>query len=59
MSKRGVVWDREGKMMPNAEGRRLADSFPNSRYRELPDCYTLIPIDQPAALAREIHDFAS
>lgn len=54
-----VVWDAEGKMMPNAEGRRLADSFPNSRYVELPDCYTLIPIDQPQALAREIRQFAA
>lgn len=54
-----VVWDQEGKMMPNAEGRRLAESFPNSRYVELSDCYTLIPIDQPAALAREIGDFAA
>jgi pimeloyl-ACP methyl ester carboxylesterase len=54
-----VVWDEEGKMMPSAEGRRLADAFPNSKYVELPDCYTLIPIDQPQALAREIRQFAS
>jgi pimeloyl-ACP methyl ester carboxylesterase len=53
-----VVWDAEGKMMPGAEGRRLAESFPNSRYVELPDCYTLIPLDQPRALAREISQFA-
>jgi pimeloyl-ACP methyl ester carboxylesterase len=52
-----VVWDEEGTMMPNAEGRRLANSFPNSTYVELPDCYTLIPIDQPRALAREIGRF--
>lgn len=54
-----VVWDEEGTMMPNREGRRLADSFPNSKYVELPDCYTLIPLDQPQALAREIRQFAS
>jgi pimeloyl-ACP methyl ester carboxylesterase len=53
-----VVWDEEGKMMPNEAGRVLADSFPNSRYVELPDCYTLIPEDQPQALAREIRQFA-
>jgi pimeloyl-ACP methyl ester carboxylesterase len=53
-----VVWDEEGKMMPNEAGRTLADSFPNSRYVELPDCYTLIPEDQPQALAREIRQFA-
>jgi pimeloyl-ACP methyl ester carboxylesterase len=53
-----VVWDEEGKMMSNQAGRALADSFPNSRYVELPDCFTLIPEDQPEALAREISRFA-
>lgn len=54
-----VVWDSEGKMMPTAQGRELAAAFPDSRFVELPDCYTLIPLDQPAALAREIGDFAA
>lgn len=54
-----VVWDGEGKMMPNEEGRRLAESFPNSRLVELPDCFTLIPIDQPQRLAAEIRRFAA
>jgi pimeloyl-ACP methyl ester carboxylesterase len=54
-----VVWDEEGTMMPNSEGRRLAESFPNSTYVELPDCYTLIPLDQPQALAREIRQFVA
>jgi pimeloyl-ACP methyl ester carboxylesterase len=53
-----VVWDAEGPMMPNAAGRKLADDFPDSRYVELPDCYTLIPIDEPQALVREIRQFA-
>jgi pimeloyl-ACP methyl ester carboxylesterase len=53
-----VVWDAEGKMMPNEAGRELASAFPNGRYVELPDCYTLIPLDQPEALAREIRQFA-
>jgi len=53
-----VVWDEEGTMMPSSEGRRLAASFPSSTYVELPDCYTLIPIDQPVALAGEIGKFA-
>jgi pimeloyl-ACP methyl ester carboxylesterase len=54
-----VVWDSEGKMMPNDEGRKLARSFADARFVELPDCYTLIPLDQPQALAREIRDFAA
>jgi pimeloyl-ACP methyl ester carboxylesterase len=54
-----VVWDSEGKMMPNEAGRQLADSFPDSRYLELPDCYTLIPEDQPLQLAQAIREFAA
>ncbi len=53
-----VVWDVEGQMMPNEHGRMLAEAFPDSRLVELPDCYTLIPIDQPEALARVIREFA-
>lgn len=53
-----VVWDAEGKMMPVDEGRRLAESFDRCTYVELPDCYTLIPLDQPRELARLIRDFA-
>jgi pimeloyl-ACP methyl ester carboxylesterase len=53
-----VVWDSEGKMMPNEQGRRLAASFPSGRLVELPDCYTLIPLDRPLELAAAIHDFA-
>ena len=54
-----VVWDSEGPMMPGAEGRRLAESFPDSRYVKIPDCDTLIPIDQPQRLAAEIAAFAA
>lgn len=54
-----VVWDAEGKMMPGAEGRRLAGAFPHARFVELPDCYTLIPLDQPRALARELRELAA
>ena len=52
-----VVWDREGKMMPNDHGRKLAESFPNARLVEIDDSYTLIPIDRPAELANAIRDF--
>ena len=54
-----VVWDLEGKMMPAEHGRRLAEAFPDSRLVELPDCYTLIPEDQPEELARAIREFAA
>ncbi len=52
-----VVWDSEGKMMPSEQGRQLAASFPDAHFVELPDCFTLIPLDQPEALARETRNF--
>ena len=52
-----VVWDSEGKMMPNDHGRRLAESFPNARLVEIDDSYTLVPIDRPAELAGAIDGF--
>jgi pimeloyl-ACP methyl ester carboxylesterase len=54
-----VVWDREGRMMPNEEGRRLAASFADARLVELSDCYTLITEDQPAELAATIDNFVA
>jgi len=54
-----VAWAAEDRVMPLATGRRLADSFPNSRFIEIPDSRTLIPIDQPHALAEAIARFVS
>lgn len=53
-----VVWDRDGSMMPNDEGRKLAADFADSRLVEIADSYTLIPIDQPLELAAVIREFA-
>jgi pimeloyl-ACP methyl ester carboxylesterase len=52
-----VVWDSEGRMMPNEEGRRLAGAFQDARLVELSDCYTLIPEDRPSELAAAIEGF--
>jgi pimeloyl-ACP methyl ester carboxylesterase len=54
-----VVWAAEDKVMPIAAGRRLAASFPDSRFVEIPDSRTLIPVDQPRALAGAIAAFVS
>jgi pimeloyl-ACP methyl ester carboxylesterase len=54
-----VLWDRDGKMMPNDLGRKLAGDFPNARFVEVADSYTLIPIDQPAAMAAAIREFVT
>lgn len=52
-----VVWTPEDKLMPREHGRRLAQLFPQAQLVEIEDSYTLIPQDQPAALARTIREF--
>ena len=52
-----VAWAAEDKVMPAAAGRRLAAAFAGSRFIEIPDSRTLIPIDQPRALAGAIATF--
>jgi pimeloyl-ACP methyl ester carboxylesterase len=52
-----VVWATEDRVMPPAHGRRLAELLPHGRLLEIADSYTLIPLDQPAALATVIRDF--
>jgi len=54
-----VAWAAEDKVMPAAAGRRLAASFPDSRFVEIANSRTLIPIDQPRALAGAIATFVS
>jgi pimeloyl-ACP methyl ester carboxylesterase len=52
-----VAWAKEDRVMPPEHGRRLADAFPRSRLVEIPDSYTLIPEDNPGALAKTIRAF--
>jgi pimeloyl-ACP methyl ester carboxylesterase len=54
-----VAWAAEDRVMPRLAGLRLANSFPNARFIEIPDSRTLIPIDQPQALAEAIARFVS
>jgi pimeloyl-ACP methyl ester carboxylesterase len=54
-----VVWASEDRVMPLDHGRRLAELLPQGRLVELPDSYTLIPLDQPARLAASIRDVTS
>ena len=52
-----VVWASQDRVMPPEHGRRLAELLPRGRLVEIPDSYTLIPLDQPARLAEAIHQF--
>src|SRR6516164_10021295 len=53
-----VVWAADDRVMPPEHGRRLASLFPDARLLEIPDSYTLIPLDQPAQLTEAIREFA-
>ena len=52
-----VVWASGDRVMPPDHGRRLAGLLPLGRLAEVEDSYTLIPLDQPARLARLIREF--
>jgi len=52
-----VVWAAEDRVMPPEHGRRLAELLPDARLVEVGDSYTLVPLDQPAALAGAVRDF--
>jgi pimeloyl-ACP methyl ester carboxylesterase len=52
-----VVWASEDRVMPLDHGHRLAKLLPRGQLVEIGDSYTLIPLDQPAALARAIREF--
>jgi pimeloyl-ACP methyl ester carboxylesterase len=52
-----IVWASEDRVMPPEHGRRLAELFPNSRLVQIPDSYTLVPIDQPNVLAARLREF--
>lgn len=54
-----VVWAEDDRLMPLAEGRRLASGFPTAQFHLVKDSYTLLPLDQPAALARHIRELAA
>jgi pimeloyl-ACP methyl ester carboxylesterase len=54
-----VVWASEDRVMPLEDGRRLAELLPQGRLVEIEDSYTLVPLDQPIALAQAIREFAA
>jgi pimeloyl-ACP methyl ester carboxylesterase len=53
-----VLWASEDKVMPPEHGRRLARIIPGARHVELDDSYTLLPLDQPEAVAKHVASFA-
>jgi pimeloyl-ACP methyl ester carboxylesterase len=53
-----VLWAREDRVFPTADGERLASLLPRGRYDALDDTHTYIPEDQPDALVTELLKFA-
>jgi pimeloyl-ACP methyl ester carboxylesterase len=51
-----VAWAIEDRLMPREHGPRLAELLPQGKLVEIPDSRTLIPIDQPAALAKHLRE---
>ena len=51
-----VAWAAEDRLMPREHGHLLAELLPQGKLAEIPDCYTLIPEDQPATLAGHIRE---
>lgn len=52
-----VAWAADDRVMAPEHGRRLAALLPNARHVEIPDSCTLIPLDQPVALAGHVRAF--
>lgn len=52
-----VVWADDDRLFPRALGERLAGAFPNGHLATVPGSRTLIPHDQPRALAALISEF--
>jgi pimeloyl-ACP methyl ester carboxylesterase len=54
-----LAWASEDKLFPISLAHRLAALLPDAKLVEVPDSYTFISEDQPAALARHVIGFAS
>jgi pimeloyl-ACP methyl ester carboxylesterase len=54
-----VVWAEKDRVMPPEHGRRLAELLPQGKLVEVADSYSLLPLDQPAALARAIREWGA
>jgi pimeloyl-ACP methyl ester carboxylesterase len=52
-----VIWAPEDRINPREYGRRWVEVLPRGHLIEIADGYTLVPLDQPAELARVLRQF--
>jgi pimeloyl-ACP methyl ester carboxylesterase len=52
-----IAWAQQDRVMPPEHGRRLAGLLPKATLVEIPDSYSLLPLDQPVAFANAIREF--
>ncbi len=52
-----ILWASEDRVMPPEHAQRIAALLPDCRLVLVPDAYTLLSIDQPAAVAAELGAF--
>jgi pimeloyl-ACP methyl ester carboxylesterase len=52
-----VVWAEDDVMMPSEHGRMLVDLLPHAELVTMAKSRTLVPFDQPDALAHHLHRF--
>jgi pimeloyl-ACP methyl ester carboxylesterase len=52
-----VMWAREDRMMPLTHADRLVEVFPDAKKVVIDDSWTLIPEDQPEAMALALREF--
>ena len=54
-----VLWASEDRVMPPEHGRRLSEIIPGAQHVEVDDCYTLMPLDRPDAVAEHVAAFVT
>ncbi len=52
-----MLWSPDNKVMPPADGPRLADLFDRGTYAEVPGAYVLSMLDEPEAVALRMGRF--
>ena len=53
-----AIWGESDRIAPEPYGRAYAASFPNGRFKPIPEAGHLPHLEQPERVLEAIHDFA-